>query len=288
VRSFRRYRLVFFLLIYGAFLYVLVPPIFNDPDSGDGAVLPKDAATAAVSQAVDRPAHAFEDYRAIWEQNVFKTGKSESAAKEAPVDEIPPADADLGLKLVGTVVMENSGKSLAMLEREDTGLQESCWEGGRLGRVLIKKILQDKVIVDAGAGEVILSMGPLRTTGEGEVTIAKDSLETENVVASATHPDLKEEAASLPNYLLLMKARNMRTVFQEGKPYGILIYRIDPESLFGKIGLQDGDVIKAVNGESLSVSMDAVEIYNRLKHGGRTSFTVQRGEENVELQFDVT
>jgi len=290
VRGLRRYRLVFFLLIYGAFLYVLVPPIFDTHETGDPPALPEDASLAVVSRAVDRPTRALEDYRAIWEQNVFRTGKSESAAKESTVDEIPTANSNVGLRLVGTVVVENSGKSLAMIAHEDTGLQESYWEGSRLGSVLIKRILQDQVIIDLGGDEMILSTDPFRAIGKNRVMMAQDSPGTRNAFASAYPARLNREevTTALPDYLSFVKAVKIRTVFEAGRPDGILIYKIDPDGLFGKIGLEDGDVIKAVNGESLAVSMDAVEIYNRLKHGGRTTLSVQRGEENGELQFDVT
>jgi S1-C subfamily serine protease len=70
-------------------------------------------------------------------------------------------------------------------------------------------------------------------------------------------------------------------------PGGILMYKIDPDSLFGKIGLQSGDVIKGVDGESLAETLDAVEIYDYLKQGRMITLVVQRGKENVQLQFDV-
>ena len=94
-------------------------------------------------------------------------------------------------------------------------------------------------------------------------------------------------ATALPDYMSLVKSVRIRPHLEAGRPGGILIYNIDPHGLFGKMGLQDGDVIKAVNGEPLTVTLDAVEFYNRLKHGGRVTLAVQRDEENVQLRIQV-
>jgi type II secretory pathway component PulC len=173
-------------------------------------------------------------------------------------------------------VIENAGKSLAIVDHEQTGHQEACWEGSRFGQVLIKKILQDRVIIEAGRGEEILSMEPGRGIGSREAPIQLARL------------DRKEVATALPNYMSLVKTVRIRPHLEAGRPGGILIYNIDPDGLFGKMGLQDGDVIKAVNGQALTVTMDAVEFYNRLKKGGRVTLAVQRAEENVQLQFHVS
>jgi type II secretory pathway component PulC len=289
VRIFRNYKLLLGLLLWGIPVYLLLPPIFNTPDDGDGAVLHDDAGMAVVSRVADRPTHTFEDYRAIWEQNVFRTGKSESPAKEATVVEIPLSDGGLGLKLVGTAVMENSGKSFATIQHLDTGLQESCREGSRLDRVVIKKILQDEVIIEAGGDEMILSMDPFRAIGKNRVMIAKDSQTTRNVSASAYPARLNREEVSreYPDYLSFMKTAGIESQFHAGSPGGILVRNIDARGLFGKIGLQDGDVIKEINGEPLIGSADAVKIYDRLKHGGRVNLEIQRGKESMRLRLYV-
>lgn len=286
---FRNYKLLLGLLLWGIPAYLLLASILDTHEIGDGAVLPEDQGLAVVSRVVDRPKHALGDYRAIWEQNVFKTGKSESPAKEATVDEVPLADAGLGLKLVGTAVMEDSGKSLATIQHLDTGLQESCWEGSGLGRVLIKKIMQDQVIIETGGDEMILSMDPFRVIGKSRVMIAKDSPVMRNVSAPAYPARLNREEVTreYPDHLSLMNAARIETQLQEGRPGGILVRNIDAHGLFGKIGLQEGDVIKEINGEALVASGDAVKIYNRLKHGGRVNLEVQRGKDSVRLRFYV-
>jgi type II secretion system protein C len=276
VRKFRPYQLLILFLLYGIPIYLLVPPIFSAHEIDDGPVLSKDAGAAVVMPVTAHLTHSLADYRAIWEQNVFKAGKGEASAKAATPAEIPEADANLGLKLVGTVVAENSGRSVAIVDHEKTGQQEACWEGGYIGQVVIKKIFQDRVIIDAGKGDEVLAMEPGRGIG------------TRHAPTQLARLDREEVATALPDYMSLVKTVRIRPYFEAGNPGGIRISNIDPEGLFGRIGLQDGDVIKGVNGEPLAITLDAIEIYNHLKQGGEITLAVQRGEQSVQLRFDVS
>jgi general secretion pathway protein C len=254
VRKFNTYRLPFVLLFCGVAVCPLMPLILHAQETGDRIALRTDGGMAVVEPEVGRPASSREDHRPT----------------------TPLATANLGLKLVGTAVLENSGNSLAILYREDTGRQQTCREGSRLGQVLIKKILPDRVIIEAGRGEMILSM----YHGRG--------IENVGTSPGMARLDQQEVATVLPDYLSLVKTIRIRPYFEAGKPGGIRVSNIDPDGLFGKMGLQDGDVIKGVNGKPLTVTLDAVEIYNRLKQGGRITLAVLRGEENVQLRFDVS
>jgi general secretion pathway protein C len=287
VRNFRKCILLLGFLVYGVFFYLLVPPVFNAYYRGGPTLPPKDAGSALVKPVIQHPSSSLADYRAIWERNVFGTGKDEVLAKEPAALETRLADANLGFRLVGTVVLENSGKSLAIIDHEQTGQQEACWEGSRFGQIVIKRIFTDRVVIDSGKGEMILAMDPRSVD---ETILAKDSHGTGNFGSSSqlARLDRKEVAKVLPNYMSLVKTVRIRPHLEAGRPGGILIYNIDPEGLFGKIGLQDGDVIKAINGEPLTVTLDAVEIYNRLKQGGGITLAVQRGEEDMQLQFHVS
>ncbi|MBN2034207.1 MAG: PDZ domain-containing protein [Deltaproteobacteria bacterium] len=291
MRKFTGYRQVFFLLILGAILFLPVLPIFEAQMDGEMELLSDYGGLVFVDPVAECPARTLAEYRSIWERNIFGKDQPEALVEKPGTVEILLENADIGLRLVGTAVMENSGKSLAMLEHKDTGLQESCREGSRLGLVLVKRILQNRVIIDAGAGEMILSMdnNSLRGIGKGDVQIARVSLESVNVSASAYPSRLSREELikEYPDYTSLMDTAKIETQFHAGRPRGILIRNIDEHGLFGKVGLQDGDVIKEVNGEQLAGSTEAVKIYDRLKHGGRVNLGVQRGKESLRLRFYV-
>jgi hypothetical protein len=82
------------------FIYLLVPGTFSTPETGDETVFPDAAGLAVVEPETKRPTKWHEDYRIIWEWNLFGTGRGEVPAKEATVTESLPENEDLGLRLV--------------------------------------------------------------------------------------------------------------------------------------------------------------------------------------------
>lgn len=276
MKNFKKYRLLYILGFCGLSVCFFVPPMSSAQEKFVGTALDDGAGLAAVEPEVAHPGNSLEEGRLTWEREVLGEDQDEVPAKNDAITEISPADADLGLILIGTAVVENSGKSLAVVVHKDTGRQEACMEGDWLGRFLVKKVLRDVVIIASGDTEMILSMGPARRRIAGETSQQLARL------------DRKEVAEALPDYMSIVKMVSIRTHFQTGRPAGILIYNIDPVGIFGKIGLKDGDVITAVNGEPLTESLDNVEIYEHLKQGGKITLAVRRGEENLQLQFHVS
>nr|NIS79721.1 PDZ domain-containing protein [Anaerolineales bacterium] len=84
-----------------------------------------------------------------------------------------------------------------------------------------------------------------------------------------------------------MQQVRIRPYFQEGQPGGFLIYRLDPDSVFAEMGLQNGDVITAVNGEPVTTAQEASDFYDALEEGGEVVLEVKRGEETQEIRVEI-
>jgi len=184
------------------------------------------------------------------------------------------ADQDLGFKLVGTAVTDDPSKNFAIIEIRSTGNQGAYREGDRVGDVLIKKILSGSVVISTKTGDETLSMsyGGRR---EGDVQPPPEMARL----------DRKEVDATLPEYMQLMREIRVRPHLEEGQPGGFLIYNIEPGSIFARMGLENGDVIMAVNGKPVTRTLQAVDFYDALKKGGTVSLQIKRGEIKQELHF---
>ena len=77
-----------------------------------------------------------------------------------------PFAADLGLKLIGTLVVDSPKKSVAVIEYSTSRVRETVKEGDRAGNVRIKKILHDRIIVDDGQSELQIALMPVTTGGQ--------------------------------------------------------------------------------------------------------------------------
>ncbi|MBE0586278.1 MAG: hypothetical protein IH612_21250, partial [Desulfofustis sp.] len=71
------------------------------------------------------------------------------------------------LKLVGTVAARDPGQRVAIIKDEEKGRQWIYREGDYAGKILIKRILHDRIIVDAGGGKALLKMTRSPSTGFG-------------------------------------------------------------------------------------------------------------------------
>jgi hypothetical protein len=72
--------------------------------------------------------------------------------------DLPYARNDLGLKLVGTALVDEPENNIAIIENLASGDQEIYKTGDTLKGVLIKRILSRGVIIDEGRGDEILIM----------------------------------------------------------------------------------------------------------------------------------
>jgi C-terminal processing protease CtpA/Prc len=62
-------------------------------------------------------------------------------------------------------------------------------------------------------------------------------------------------------------ARSARVVpaVKDGKPDGFKLYAIRPSSLFAKLGFQNGDTLKRINGQDLTSLEKALEVYTKTR-----------------------
>ena len=191
---------------------------------------------------------------------------------------IPEAQGsqDIGLKLVGTAVGDDPSRNFAIIENQSTGNQRACREGDQIGEVVIKKILSGQVVIGTQAGDQMLSM---EYAGRSE----RDAQSPPEMARL----DRKEVDSTLPDYMQLMQEIRVRPHFEAGKPAGFLVYNIEAGSIFSRMGLENGDVIKAVNGRPVATTQEAVEFYDALKTGAAVSLDILRDERAQKLHFEI-
>ena len=191
---------------------------------------------------------------------------------------IPEAQGsqDLGLKLVGTAVGDDPSRNFAIIENQSTGNQSAYREGDRVGDLLIKKILSGSVVIGTNMGDQMLSIAyGGRSEGDAQSPPQMARL------------NRKEVDATLPDYMQLMQEIRVRPHLEAGQPGGFLVYKIEPDSIFAKMGLENGDVIKAVNGRPVTTTQEAIEFYGALKTGTKVSLDIRRDESTQALHFEI-
>ncbi len=85
----------------------------------------------------------------------------------------------------------------------------------------------------------------------------------------------------------LEKNIGVKEIKQGNKLTGFSISFIRKGSLFEKLGVRRGDVIKTVNGQQIDSYNAAMDIYKNLSDMDNMTLVIQRGKEEMELEYEV-
>jgi len=191
------------------------------------------------------------------------------------------------LKLVGTAIAENPEYSVAVIESGD-GVHRSYHEGEHIGGVLIVEILRARIIVETEQGEDYITLSksltltqPLTTKVErpganlSPVPVVSRTSSSNNLRDQTLYLDGKALIAELGDVDDKIQDVRIDTVNIYGRPAGVKISPIEPDSIFSKIGLKNGDVIKEVDGMEITSSEQAIAIFKKLKAGDDVDIKVK-------------
>lgn len=219
---------------------------------------------------------ARDEYEVIRTRNLFgKVKQTESKPQAAPV-------TTLKLRLVGTNVSDKQGNSLAIVE--DTAKKEQDVFG------LNDEIFNQAKLVEIFPDSVRLSYnGKIETLmlEDGEITPGPRG--TTQPTAGQTdfsidEGELNDALANLPQ--LLSQARAV-PYFKNGESIGMRLFAIRAGSLYQKLGLKNGDVIKMVNDHSLSDPSQALKIFDQLKSERSITVKLERAGEEMSLNYQI-
>ena len=76
-------------------------------------------------------------------------------------------------------------------------------------------------------------------------------------------------------------------IVPSAKDNGFKIFSIAKDSLYSKIGIQNGDVLKSINGIELSSPDKALEAYSRLQSASKLSLDIVRKGQNETLEYTI-
>ena len=270
------------LLVLGLVGYFCISAVLELLQAGREPVLAQQAAPAEATSKGEATVRPLEDYNIISERNLFGGSKGQTPVPQEQVslEDVPTADKSLGLKLVGTVAGDDAATSFAIIDNIKTRKQELYHEGDKAGEVLIKKILRNKVIVDAGRGEELLALELEETGRKIEFSPAPQSAVRERGPASREETfqfDRAEVEASLQNVDQVIKGLNISPYTRGGKPYGFRIGKLPAESILIAMGLRSGDLIIGVNDQPITGPEEAAEFFEKLKQGGDVTIKVGAG-----------
>ncbi len=91
----------------------------------------------------------------------------------------------------------------------------------------------------------------------------------------------------LGNMSLLSRSARIVPEIRDGKAAGFRLFSVRPDGPFAKIGLQNGDVISAINGLEMTSPDKALEVYTKLKSSSHLSVGLERNGQKINKEYNI-
>jgi general secretion pathway protein C len=75
---------------------------------------------------------------------------------------------------------------------------------------------------------------------------------------------------------------------QDGKVVGVKLYGIRRKSLLGSLGLQNGDLLRTINGFDMSSPDTALEAYSKLRSANNLTMAVTRRGRATNMEYGIS
>jgi general secretion pathway protein C len=264
---------------------------------------PTDKPGAALAHKPPAPVtapHGKDDTK-ILERNVFCSGCPPIIAKP-PEDgaqvSTGPTKTTMPVRLVVTAVSDDKRWSIAVMC--DTTTKE-CGAFGldsKVREATVIDIAEKRVefdvhghveYVDFEGSAALASNAPPPPTNLGDDDpLARDLDKGVKKISETEYQvnrDLLDKVLGDTN-LLARSARIVPNVV-DGKPAGFKLYAIRPNSVYARIGLQNGDAIQAINGYDMSSPDKALEVYTKLRRANHLSVAITRRGQTQTLDYTI-
>jgi general secretion pathway protein C len=252
---------------------------------------------ASVNQNLSAPDRTA--YRRILEGDLFHPAmRGQPIVQPEITAPVVVAPLDLPFTLIGTGTGDGAN-SFAVLEDRTTREQQvyRVRDMVRDGAILAK-VERNQVVLRLGTQEQILAIysdgtedvappGPGSGPGTRPATDAAATTGIRQVQPNQWVLDKQEVTAALGNLSQLLTKARVVPNFVDGKPDGFKIMSIAPDSLYAKIGLQNGDVLQQINGVEIKDPENFMRVFQQLKDEPRIALDFVRNNRRESFNYEI-
>ncbi|RJS16831.1 general secretion pathway protein GspC [Corallococcus sp. H22C18031201] len=213
----------------------------------------------------------------------------------------PPPDTEtpspLPLRLLGTLVAQEPVWSLASVQIRDSARPKSLMVGDSVLEAKVIAIERTRLLLEREGHREVVALGapqvaptPARALTQPEGLAPSGSKLGQGIRALSenAYEIPRQELSDALGHLneLAVEARLM-PAFQDGQAVGFKVSAIRPDSFYTRLGLQNGDVLRRINGFDLNSPEKLLELYAKLRDSPHLELDVVRGGASVRKVYDV-
>ena len=236
-----------------------------------------------------RQGPAVRSYQAIVNRNLFNaTGRPDKESGQEQIGELEPTT--LQVRLLGTIAGDEQS-ARAIIEDQQKREQNLYRVGDAIQNAVVHRILRGKVVLRVDGRDQILTMDEKKKAGQESSKqgrpVRRASSAGRTSSRSTVSLNRREISESLNNISDILTQVRVEPYMKDGKPAGLLVNDIAPDSIFERMGLLDGDIVQAVNNRRIKTPDDVVSFYQGLKSASRLSLLITRDGRRKVLNYKI-
>ncbi len=262
---------------------------------------PSQTAPTASFVTADNMIRGSGNYNIIAKKNIFNSTPKSSPVLRSGIDPVAAREVTslppLNLTLVGTAY------PFAIIKDPKEKKQKLYRKGDVIGAVMgennnnkpkLVSIQRNKVELLRGGQKEVLEVkekpeknkkGARRASGRGGRAKPKTSNTIKQVSDNEWVLDRRELDDSLKNLPQLLTKARVIPSFKDGKPDGFRIFAIAKNSLYDKIGLQNGDILHRINSVDVTSPQNFMKVIGQLKDESNISVDLMRNKETFSYEI---
>ncbi|NOJ80355.1 general secretion pathway protein GspC [Myxococcus xanthus] len=206
-----------------------------------------------------------------------------------------PVKSGLRVKLLGTLVASNPDWSFASIQDMTTQRSQTYMVGNSLQGATVENIERERVIIINGGRREYIDGNP----GDGAFVPPSPPVAQANTAPPSDGSGIRatsENEYEVPRAEIDKTLNNLNNVamqarivpaFKDGQAVGFKLFSIRPDSIYSKIGVQNGDVIRRINGFDLNSPEKALEVYSKMKDAARIEIEIERNGAPIRKSYNV-
>ncbi len=249
-----------------------------------------------------------DDYDVIIKKNIFnstsnpleKQQTTSFVAQPLETASLPP----LNISLIGTA-LSGKGLDLAIIKDPKEKEQMLYHKGDVIGafsggdaasKAKIVEIHRNEIVLLRGGKKVVLRVedkpeknipAPRRVSKRTTPTPNSSGDTIRQVSEGQWLLDRRELDDALKNLPQLLTKARVIPSFKDGQPDGFRIFAIAQDSLYSKIGLQNGDILHRINGVDVKSPQNFMKVIEQLKDENHINVDLMRNNQKETFSYEI-
>jgi general secretion pathway protein C len=191
--------------------------------------------------------------------------------------------------------------SMAIIRDNDSKMSGPFAVGSKIRDATIDDIEDDRIYLDFGNGrrEYLELVERAAPPGAPVAAAPAPAAPSSDPLAAELDRGIKKTGehsyevqrstldALLGNMAALARAARIVPETKDGKPAGFRLFSVKPDGPFAKIGLQNSDVISAINGIEMNSPDQALMVYTKLKSANHLSVALERNGQKITKDYNI-